>query len=135
VRRSHPGGNLGLLPDGSVSLCDRGGCVFGRHRLADTVGRRFAIDFDPEFVALMETRLEQGLDDALDNAFRRNVILDLVLRPDESRTLVKIDRDGKRGVLKAKWVFDAYIENAPGPYRHLRFAWVWKLQRAEVVRP
>jgi hypothetical protein len=138
VSRELPVSNLGLLPDGVFSLCDEaGGCVFGTHRPLDPRGRRFELEIDPDFIAEVEPYLEAGLADALSRGFRRDVTLDLTLRPEDSRTraIVKLDPNGKSGVFKVRWVFDARLGNVPGPYQRLRFALVWKFHRADVVRP
>jgi hypothetical protein len=136
VHRNLPGGSLGLLANGDFSLCaPASGCLFGRYGAADAKGRRFELEVDPRFIPEIEPILEESLAFSLSRAFRRDVTLDLVPRPAETRTFVKLDRTGKRGVFKAKWVFDAHLGNVPGPYRHLRFALTWKFSPAEVVRP
>ncbi|HVH07712.1 MAG TPA: hypothetical protein VNE71_17100 [Myxococcota bacterium] len=136
VSRKLPVSNLGLLADGIFSLCDpSGGCMFGVHRPADTRGRRFELEIDPDFITAVEPGLEQALADALSRGFRRTVTLDLVLRPEDGRALVKLEPGKKHGVFKVKWIFDAHLGNVPGPYQRLRFALVWKFHRAQVVRP
>jgi hypothetical protein len=134
--RQHPGGSLGILPNGDFGLCAlQTGCLFGRVLSADDKGRRFELEVDPTFVPEIEPALEEGLAQSLSRAFRRNVTLDLVPRPEATRILLKLDRSGKRGTFKAKWVFDAHLANVPGPYRNLRFALTWKFAPARVVHP
>jgi hypothetical protein len=136
VQRDLPGGNLGLLANGTFSLCDpQTGCLFGVSRTADATGRRFELAEDPDFIPELVPLLEDALESSLSRGFRRDVTLELVPRPDDTRILVKLDRKGARGVFKAKWVFDATLGNVPGPYRKLRFALTWKFKPAEVVRP
>jgi hypothetical protein len=135
VSRDLPPSTLGLLSNGAFSLCDdRGGCVFGAHRPGDTRGRRFELTIDPDFIAEIEPSLERALEDSLRGAFPGNVTLDLRLRPEDARAFVKLDRSGRHGVVKVKWVFDAFLGNVPRPYQYSRFALIWKFGRAEVVR-
>ena len=134
--RQHPGGSLGLLPDGSVSFCGpQIGCLFGRQVSADPAGRRLEIEVDPDFIPAIEPLLERDLASALSSAFRRNVTLDLVPRPADTRLVVKIDRNGRRGVFRARWRFEAHLGNVPPRYRKQRFSLTWKLEASEVVRP
>jgi hypothetical protein len=136
VSRDLPPSTLGLLPDGVFSLCDdRGACVFGAHRPLDTRERRFELTIDPDFIAEIEPSLERALEGALRSAFAGNVTLDLRLRPEDARAVLKLDRSGKHGVVKVKWVFDAFLGNVPRRYQYSRFALVWKFRRGNVVRP
>jgi len=127
---------LGLLPNGAFSLCDAGGtCVLGEHRAADARGRRFELEVDPDFIAAIQPELESALEDALGGAFPTRVSLDLLPRPQDSSAVVKLDRSGKHGTVRVKWVFDAFLGNVPRRYQYTRFTLTWKFRRADVLRP
>jgi hypothetical protein len=136
VTRDLPPSTLGLLPNGAFSLCDdRGRCAFGAHRLADARERRIALEIDPKFIAEIQPALEDTLEESLGGAFRNRVWLDLLLRPQDSSAVVKLDRSGTHGTLKVEWVFDAFLGNVPRPYQYTRFKLTWKFRRADVLRP
>jgi len=109
--------------------------VLGEHRAADARGRRFELEVDPDFIAAIQPELESALEDALGGAFPTRVSLDLLPRPQDSSAVVKLDRSGKHGTVRVKWVFDAFLGNVPRRYQYTRFTLTWKFRRADVLRP
>lgn len=133
--RAPLGGSLGLLADGSFSLCDESSCLFGVHEPLDRDGRKFLLRPDSAWLASVEGSLEEAAAEALSRAFQSPVSLDLVAQPESLRFVVKLDRQRKHAKLRLQVAFEAQMTGTPPRFQRTRVVWTWKFRPARLEPP
>jgi len=126
-------GHLGLLENGTFSLCDEVGCLVGVYRELGRSGRRFELHPHPSWLAGLETVVE-GAEYALEDAFRRNIDVTANPRSETLRWTLSVNRRGEAKV-RFRIRFDVTLEGAPKRFRKLPVTWSWDFEPARLAQP